>query len=286
MTGFFEALGGVVRHVVVGGGVIGEVIIAARVAAGDDVTLVETDANRAQQVAAKHPIQLASLAEAVGAAAVIWLAVKPQQLPEVLVELDSLLANSEDHPLAISLAAGTNTTQIAQLAPNLLRVVRVMPNTPARIGRGVTAIATPPLAPGTFQTTPEDLALTASLLAPLGAVVEAPETLIDAVTVVAGSGPAYLFYLAEAMTEAGVSLGLDQSLSKQLVAETLAGASELLRASGIDAKQLREDVTSRAGVTFAATSYMDDHQLKDEIVTAIKVAHARAKELGEESTRS
>ena len=270
----------------VGGGVIGEVIIAARVAAGDDVTLVETDANRAQQVAAKHPIQLASLAEALGGAAVIWLAVKPQQLPEVLAELDSLLANSEDQPLAISLAAGTNTTQIAQLAPNLSRVVRVMPNTPARIGRGVTAIATPPLAPGTFQTTPEDLALTASLLAPLGAVVKAPETLIDAVTAVAGSGPAYLFYLAEAMTEAGVSLGLDQSLSQQLVAETLAGASELLRASGIDSKQLREDVTSRAGVTFAATSYMDDHQLKDEIVTAIKVAHARAKELGEESTRS
>lgn len=275
-----------VRHVVVGGGVIGEVIIAARVAAGDDVTLVETDANRAQQVAAKHPIQLASLAEALGGAAVIWLAVKPQQLPEVLAELDAVLANSEDQPLAISLAAGTNTTQIAQLAPNLSRVVRVMPNTPARIGRGVTAIATPPLAPGTFEATPEDLALTTSLLAPLGAVVEAPEALIDAVTVVAGSGPAYLFYLAEAMTEAGVSLGLDQSLSKQLVAETLAGASELLRASGIDAKQLREDVTSRAGVTFAATSYMDDHQLKDEIVTAIKVAHARAKELGEESTRS
>lgn len=275
-----------VRHVVVGGGVIGAVIIAARVAAGDDVTLVETDANRAQQVAAKHPIQLASLAEALGGAAVIWLAVKPQQLPEVLAEVDAVLANSEDQPLAISLAAGTNTTQIAQLAPNLSRVVRVMPNTPARIGRGVTAIATPPLAPGTFQTTPEDLALTTSLLAPLGAVVEAPEALIDAVTVVAGSGPAYLFYLAEAMTEAGVSLGLDQSLSKQLVAETLAGASELLRASGIDAKQLREDVTSRAGVTFAATSYMDDHQLKDEIVTAIKVAHARAKELGEESTRS
>jgi pyrroline-5-carboxylate reductase len=287
------------RHIVVGGGVIGEVIIAARVAAGDDVVLVETNPDRAQQVANKYSIQQSSLAQALDTSAetailtdaanestTVWLAVKPQQMPEVLPELSALAATLNQQPLVISLAAGLTTDQLIKMAPKLARLVRVMPNTPARIGRGITAIANPPLSPNLAGVSRADLKTVGELLTPLGAAVEVPESLIDAVTVVAGSGPAYLFYLAESMTQAGVSLGLEPSLSKQLVGETLAGASELLRASPLDAEQLRAEVTSRAGVTFAATTYMDEHRVKDQIIAAIDAAYRRAKELGEESTKT
>lgn len=278
-----QEAGSAMRHAVIGGGVIGEVLVAARVGAGEEVALVETDEKRARQMAASYPVATTSLAKAVSGSSVVWLAVKPQQLAEVLTELDTLLADTDQAPLVISVAAGTNTDQLIKLAPHLGRLVRIMPNTPARIGRGITAIANPTLSPTITTVSNSDLDLVRSLLSPLGDVVEVPETLIDAVSVVAGSGPAYLFYLAEAMTQAGVSLGLEQEVTKRLVSQTLSGAAELLRVSNVEADKLRAEVTSRAGVTFVATSHMDERGVKDDIINAIRAAHDRAKQLGEES---
>ncbi|MBM3723736.1 MAG: pyrroline-5-carboxylate reductase, partial [Actinobacteria bacterium] len=132
----------------------------------------------------------------------------------------------------------------------------------------------------------QDLALVEQLLTPLGSTEQVTETEVDAVTVISGSGPAYLFYLAEAMVEAAVSLGLSAEVATRLVNETLSGSAELLRVSNSLANKLRNDVTSKGGVTLAATSYLDDNAIKSHLVAAIAAAHERAKEMARVSSNS
>ena len=276
--------------VVVGAGVMGEVLVAAATKAGQAVEIVEADPVRAGEVTKKHGATAVTLADALGAAnkeTVVWLAVKPQQLSQVLLETEAQMTArpKEDRPLVISLAAGVSLSQIRAAAPSINRLIRIMPNTPARVGKGVTAIAYPGEHPA-FSPDQSDLDLAQELLAPLGSVELVPEEELDAVTVIAGSGPAYLFYLAEAMTEAAVSLGLSPELAKTLVAETLVGSAALLRESTQTPAKLRSDVTSKGGVTLAATSYLDENSVMHHLVSAIEAAHSRAQDLGRASTNS
>jgi len=278
------------RQVVIGAGVMGEVLVGAAKKSGHEVLIVEADPTRATEVAKSHQVKAVDLDAALADSdqdTTIWLAIKPQQIRELLKEIEAQLsaAPPQARPLFVSLAAGVGTGEIAQVAPSITRLVRVMPNTPARIGRGVTAVVSTPSGSSPAPLA-QDLALVEQLLTPLGSTEQVTETEVDAVTVISGSGPAYLFYLAEAMVEAAVSLGLSAEVATRLVNETLAGSAELLRVSNSPANKLRNDVTSKGGVTLAATSYLDDNAIKAHLVAAIAAAHERAKEMARVSSNS
>jgi pyrroline-5-carboxylate reductase len=278
------------KVVVIGAGVMGEVLVAAAKKARSEVFTVEADPARAAEISNRHEVKATELGVALGGSdtdTTVWLAVKPQQIDRVLTDIETHLAGTPvaQRPLFVSLAAGVGTDHIHREAPSITRLIRIMPNTPARIGRGVTALVAVPLG-NTPAPTEQDITQACSVLDALGSVERVTEAEVDAVTAVAGSGPAYLFYLAEAMTEAATSLGLSNAQAERLVNETLAGSAELLRVSNEAAAKLRGDVTSKGGVTLAATSYLDDNAIKSQLIAAIKSAHDRAREIGRVSTSS
>ena len=199
----------------------------------------------------------------------VLLAVKPQIFPLVAPQL----AAAPQGQVLISIMAGLSSSKIASLIGHTCRVVRVMPNTPAMVGEGMAGIA---LGQGAMQ---GDDALAKQLFAAVGKVVELDEPMIDAINAISGSGPAYLFYLAEAMEHAAKELGLGEH-ARQVVAQTLMGSGKLLADSGEDPAELRRKVTSPGGTTLAASTHMDTKQVHTSIVQAIHAAYARAKELG------
>jgi pyrroline-5-carboxylate reductase len=175
--------------------------------------------------------------------------------------------------LVISIAAGIRTDSIEQRMATGVNVVRAMPNTPAKVDRGVTGVS------AGVHCGPDALALSVRLLECVGAVIEVPETLQDAVTAVSGSGPAYVFYLAEAMIAAAVDLGLDPATAQDMVHHTILGAATLLEASGETAETLRRNVTSPGGTTAAAIATMDELGVRPSIVSAMVAARDRSREL-------
>ena len=179
----------------------------------------------------------------------------------------------EPGALVISIAAGIRTATIEAAVPAGVDVVRAMPNTPARVDRGVTGIS-----PGAGCSA-EGLALAERLMSSVGLVVEVPEGLQDAVTAVSGSGPAYVFLLAEAMTAAAVDLGIDEETAARMVAHTILGAATLLDASGESAEVLRRNVTSPGGTTAAAIGTMEQLGVRQAVVAAITAARDRSREL-------
>lgn len=199
----------------------------------------------------------------------LLLAVKPQIFPQVAPQL----VDAPEDQVLISIMAGLSSEKIASLIGEACRVVRVMPNTPAMVGEGMAGIA---LGSGA-KLGDDDLAK--QLFAAVGKVVELEEPMIDAINAISGSGPAYLFYLAEAMEKAAHDLGLGEH-TRQIVAQTLMGSGKLLAESGEDPAELRKKVTSPGGTTLAASNHMDAKQVQPAIVDAIQAAFARAKELG------
>ncbi|MGE0753466.1 MAG: pyrroline-5-carboxylate reductase [Variibacter sp.] len=203
--------------------------------------------------------------------AALVLAVKPQVAPEVIPGLASLIGRDT---VAISIMAGKTIAFMEQGLPGAA-AVRAMPNTPAAIGRGIT-VAVP-----NARVTDAQRRLTTRLLAACGKVewVE-DEALIDAVTAVSGSGPAYVFLMAESLARAGAAAGLPQDLAARLARETVAGAGELLHRSELEASKLRENVTSPAGTTAAALAVlMADDGLDPLLKTAVAAAARRSREL-------
>lgn len=207
---------------------------------------------------------------AVANADAIVLAVKPQQMADVLADLKSSLPKTA---LVISIAAGKRAAMFESALGDGTRVVRVMPNTPALVGAGASAIAR-----GRWATE-DDLAMAEELLGAVGLVVRTDESMMDAVTALSGSGPAYVFYLAEAMLEAAKRMGMDANVSKQLTAATIAGAAKLMAESNDPPSVLRERVTSKGGTTAAALGVMNDRKVFDAVVDALLAAAARSKEL-------
>lgn len=211
--------------------------------------------------------------EAVRSADVVVLAVKPQQLGAVLADV----ADLAEGKLFVSIVAGAPASRIHGALRTGARIVRTMPNTPLLVGMGATAIAAGPGA------TPEDLALARALFGASGVVLELPEPLIDAVTAVSGSGPAYFFYLAEAMIAAARAEGLPEADASKLVAATLRGAGELLAKSGEAPEVLRRKVTSPGGTTAAAVEVLDSAGVGGKMVEAVRRAAARSRQLGQGS---
>lgn len=205
-------------------------------------------------------------------AEVVLVAVKPQVMDDVLTGLTSL---ARSKPLVLSVVAGKTVARLARFFGIDAAIIRTIPNTPAAIGRGITAMAS------NANVSPAQEALAEQLLSSIGEVVRVPaEEQIDWVTAVSGSGPAYVFWLTECLAAAGAKLGLDPKLAEQLARATVAGSGELMRQSGTDAATLRQNVTSPNGTTFAALQHlMADDGLKPLMERAIAAAARRSKEL-------
>lgn len=208
--------------------------------------------------------------EAIREATVIVLAVKPQVMAAVCAELQG--AVSPDVTV-ISIAAGTRIATIEQALGGNVRVVRVMPNTPALVGQGVSAVS------GSFSARKQDVDVTMQLMKSVGIVVHVAEEQMDAVTALSGSGPAYVFYLMEAMLDAATQLGLAPDVAALLVGKTMEGAGALALGSATPPAELRTRVTSKGGTTAAAIAVMDEKSVKASLTAAVLAAHRRSREL-------
>lgn len=261
------------RIAVLGGGVMGETLASGflrYVTPRPDLVIAEKRDERAEELRRELGVDVADPVDAVRGAAVVVLVVKPQDTPALLAEAGAAV---EPGALVISIAAGIRTSTIEAALPAGVDVVRAMPNTPARVDRGVTGIS------AAAGCSPEGLALAERLLSSVGAVIEVPEELQDAVTAVSGSGPAYVFFLAEAMTAAAVDLGIDEQTAARMVTHTILGAATLLDTSGESAEVLRHKVTSPNGTTAAAISTLEQLGVKPAVVSAITAARDRSREL-------
>lgn len=205
-------------------------------------------------------------------AQVVVIAVKPQVMEGVLPGILSLKASN---PLILSVVAGKTIASFERHFGSDAAVIRTIPNTPAAVGRGITAMA------ANSKVTPAQLDLARTLLSAVGEVVTvADESLIDAATAVSGSGPAYVFYLTECLAAAGEKVGLPADLAMQLARATVAGSGELMRQSGIEAATLRQNVTSPKGTTYAALQVlMAEDGMQPLFDKAIAAATSRSREL-------
>ena len=205
-------------------------------------------------------------------AELIFLCIKPQQLAAGLEPVRSAF-NPKKHCLA-SILAGAPTRRIESLLPDGLPVVRVMPNTPMLIGQGVSAVC------GGRYATDAHIQTVVRVLEATSQTLLIDESMMDAVTAVSGSGPAYLFYVAEALIDAAVGVGFDIQTAELLVRGTLSGAANLLKQSDRTAAELRSMVTSKGGTTAAATAVFDVEQIRDAFARAVQAARDRSIELG------
>lgn len=265
---------------VVGGGKMAEALVGGLLATGwadaDELGVIEIDATRRQHLAdsfvgmAVSESCEAAVSDPAFDIADVLIAVKPQHVGDVAAVLGAAGSTR-----ALSIAAGVPIATIQDALGAEARIVRAMPNTPALVGKGAAAIAASPTA------TTTDLAWAQSILEAVGSVEVVDESLLDAVTGLSGSGPAYLFLLAEAMSAAGVAQGLSAAMADALTRQTLLGASTLLVAEGDTApSQLRANVTSPGGTTAAAISSFQDAGFESIVAEAIAAATARSVELG------
>jgi pyrroline-5-carboxylate reductase len=205
------------------------------------------------------------------ASLVVW-AVKPQTFKEAALQVRPYTGQA----VHLSVAAGIRSSSIAQWLGSE-RIVRAMPNTPALIGKGMTALyARPNVSAPERQTVEQVIATTGELL-----WVD-DETQLDAVTALSGSGPAYVFFFLEAMTQAGADMGLSREQAHQLAVATFVGASELARRSDEPPEVLRQRVTSKGGTTYAAIQSMEQDGVQQQFMRALQAAQQRARELGDE----
>lgn len=269
-----QALGATPAVAVLGGGVMGGTLVAALRQGGwpgDRVTVADQDASRARALADEHGAATGSNRDAVAAADVLLLAVKPDVVPAVLAEVAPVLRPGA---LVVSVAAGVPLRTYEAALPEGTPVVRVMPNTPALVGKGASAIA-----PGTAAGE-EHLALVERMLAATGLVERVAEKHLDAVTALSGSGPAYVFYVVDALAEAGVLLGLTRDLATRLAVATVEGSAAMVAQTGDHPAVLRERVSSPGGTTVAGVAALDAHAVRAGIVAAVRAAADRSRELG------
>jgi pyrroline-5-carboxylate reductase len=259
-----------------GGGRMGEALMHGLLDAGwdaDALVVAEMDADRRRALEERFPGArvVPSPAWAVADADVVVVAVKPADVAAALAQASTSLA---DDTLVLSIAAGVRIGIVEAAVPGR-PVVRAMPNTPALVGKAATAIA------GGQHATDEHLATAERILGAVGIVVRVPEEHLDAVTGLSGSGPAYVFLVAEALIDAGVLTGLPRPVADALTRETLLGAATLL-AQGESPEQLRAAVTSPGGTTAAAVHVLEQQGVRAALVDAVRAAARRSRELGEE----
>ena len=262
------------RLTIIGGGRMGEALLGGLLAAGwappADLGVVEPDPQRRQTLAERYPG--VRVTDTVGPSEGAVIAVKPGYATEVCAGLGDLGVAR-----VLSIAAGVTTSRLEEAIGVPMAVVRSMPNTPAQVGAGASAVA------AGSHTTEDDLVWAESVLGSVGVTVRVPEDLLDAVTGLSGSGPAYVFLMVEALIDAGVAQGLPREVAGALVVQTVAGAAEILNrtgASGTDAAEHREAVTSPQGTTAAGLAVLDGRDLRGIVAEAVAAATARSRQLG------
>jgi len=261
------------RLAILGAGVMGETLLSGLLRSGwtaDQIVATDRRVERQVELVARYGITMLENEQAVAEADTVILVVKPQDMADLLDEIrDSLKPDT----LVISLAAGVDTASIEARLPDGVAVVRVMPNTPAQVDEGMAAIS------AGSHSDAEHLDRVTKILSATGKVVTVPERYQDAVTAISGSGPAYLFFVVEAMIEAGVHLGLPRDIATQLVVQTMLGSAKLLRETGEHPTVLRERVTSPGGTTAAAVRQLEDHKVRAAFIGAMEAARDRSREL-------
>lgn len=261
---------------VLGAGKIGEALLSGLLSAGrapEDLLFTERYPQRRTELTERHGVRAVDVAEAAGLADVLVVAVKPQDIERLLTELRPAL---RPETLIVSLCAGLPTELYERRLPDGTAVVRVMPNTPLVVGEAMSVMSA-----GRFATE-EHLALVEGILGSVGRVLRLPESQQDAVTALSGSGPAYFFFLVEAMIDAGILLGIPRAVATQLIIQSAVGAAAMLRDSGEHPVTLREAVTSPAGTTITAIRELEVHGVRAALLAAIEAARDRSAELGRE----
>ncbi|MFK7960300.1 MAG: pyrroline-5-carboxylate reductase [Phycisphaerales bacterium] len=264
---------------IVGGGNMGFAIargvLAARILAPDEILIVEHDPARHDRLAPLDCPVVASTVDVL-AADEILLAVKPQHFAETARRIGRL----DRSRVVISIMAGLESSAIRAHLGEAARIVRVMPNTPCQVGEGMTGIA---LGDGAR---PGDEALSRDIFGAVGRVAMVPESHMHAVTAVSGSGPAYVYLLAELMTDAARALDLEPAVARLLVEQTIIGAGRMLRESSMEAEALRRVVTTPGGTTAAAVDVMEARGLRETMVDALRAARDRGQQLGDAANTS
>jgi pyrroline-5-carboxylate reductase len=260
------------RIAILGTGRIGEALLAGLLSSGwTDIVATSRSETRAAELRERHGVEATtSNADAVAGAAVVVVAVKPQ-------DMDALLASIRDavtpEQTVLTVAAAIPTAYVEERLPEGVPVVRAMPNAPSTVHEGMAGIA------AGAHASDEQLAVADDVLSHLGRVVRVPESAMDAITAVSGSGPAYFALLAEAMIEAGILLGLSREISTTLVVQTMLGTAKQLRDEGMHPVELREAVTSPGGTTIAAIRELEQAGVRAAFLNAIQAAMTRAREL-------
>lgn len=262
------------KIVFVGAGNMAEAIVSGMVAADccapEKIVMTDVRAGRLSELAAAYGVSTSSDNGAVKNAGIVVLSVKPQIMDEVLREIAPHL---REETLVISIAAGVPCAEIEAMLDGGRRVVRVMPNTPALIGQGAAALA------AGAHADEADLEVAEAVLQCVGLTVRVEESELNGVTALSGSGPAYVFYLLEAMLAAAEEFGLEKETARSLALQTVEGTARLMKDSGEEAAVLRNRVTSKGGTTEAAIRTLDQEGFKEAVVKALKAARDRSAEL-------
>ncbi|MEB3294847.1 MAG: pyrroline-5-carboxylate reductase [Synechococcales bacterium] len=259
----------------IGGGVMGEAILSRliekKLYAPKEIVVSEPQLQRRSFLAEQYGVQVTtSNAEAAQVSELLLLAVKPQIFPAIAAEFATSQPSAD---CLVSILAGTSLQQLEAAFPNQA-IIRSMPNTPAQVGTGITAIA------AGQQVQPHHLDRAKRLLETVGSVVEVPESLLDAVTGLSGSGPGYIALVVEALADGGVAAGLPRAIALQLAIQTVLGTAQLLQETGLHPGELKDRVTSPGGTTIAGIAQLEKQGIRSAFIEAVKAATNRSKELG------
>lgn len=278
------------RIAIIGGGNIGEALLSGLLRSGrqvNDIAVAERVPSRMRYLSETYPVLVTNVADAVKSADFVIVAVKPSDVDSVTDEIADAVArdkaDSVEH-VFVTVVAGVSTAYFEAKLPAGAPVVRVMPNAPMVVGAGVSAIAK-----GRFATQ-EELNEVSAVFDSVGGVLTVPESQLDAVTAVSGSGPAYFFLMVEALVDAGVAAGLSRPVATDLVVQTMAGSAAMLLerveeggvAADVDTTpaRLRATVTSPAGTTAAGLAELERGGLRAAVIAAVAAAKSRAGQLG------
>lgn len=259
---------------IIGGGVMGEAILsrllAQQVYLPEQVLVSDPDPQRCSLLSERYRVQAQADNQAVAAAEILLLAVKPQAFEAVL---EHLSPQGTGESLVVSILAGVPLRKLEFAFPGQ-PVIRAMPNTPATVGAGMTAIA------AGAQANPSHRQQAREIFQALGEVVEVPEPLMDAVTGLSGSGPGYVAVAIEALADGGVAAGLPRAIAAKLALQTVLGTAELLKKSGMHPAELKDRVTSPGGTTIAGITVLEQSGFRAALIQAVQAASQRSEELG------
>ena len=268
-----------IRLGLIGGGVMGEALLSRLVGGGlyqsSEILVSDLSPLRRDVLSEQYGVSVTDdNAEVARSASVVLLAIKPQIFAKVAPLVREVFEGVETPPLVLSILAGTALDTLETGLGERVSVVRAMPNTPATVGGGMTAIARG------SQVSDGQLEIARKIFAAVGQVVEVPESLMDAVTGVSGSGPAYVALMVEALADGGVAAGLPRAIASQLALQTVLGTAQLMAETELHPAILKDRVTSPGGTTIAGVSMLEANGFRSAVIQAVQAAARRSQELG------